>query len=178
MLFFPRQRHAGKGAAERDCYAEQWQPADPNTGPHRVYPRRVAGGAGRLLILQVNVVIIVLRGGFKGVNPSHARNNKRGIRTRDHASFYNRLSLRHAFARSTGSSLSITKARDLSLPGKAQQSETATQNSGSLQARRHLAFTRYCHHQYCMLNGKTGGGRGETIYRALLIAKYNGEGVH
>jgi len=39
-------------------------------------------------------------GGFKGVNPSHERNNKRLILKRGHVVFYNRLSLRYALARS------------------------------------------------------------------------------
>jgi len=39
-----------------------------------------------------------------------------------------------------------------------------------------LAFTRYCHYQYGMLNGKTRGCR-ESIYCAVLIAKYYGVGL-
>ena len=30
-----------------------------------------------------------------------------------------------------------------------------------------LAFTRYCHKQYSMLNGKTGGARGNHILRNI-----------
>ena len=28
----------------------------------------------------------------------------------------------------------------------------------------HLAFTQYCHYQYCMLTGKTGGHGGNHIH--------------
>jgi len=44
-------------------------------------------------------------------------------------------------------------------------------------ARRGLAFTRHCHHRYCMVYIAIKGGRGETIHCAKMCAMKGGGGV-
>ena len=35
-----------------------------------------------------------------------------------------------------------------------------------------LAFTRYCHHQYCMVYGIQNGGRWKGVYCAMTVQYY------
>ena len=78
----------------------------------------------------------------------------------------------------TGESIRAQNPRSERISGRGQAMRgvvAAVASSDRCSERSDLAFTRYCYYQYCMLNNKTGG-RGETVYCAILISKYNGGG--